>query len=61
MPIAACSRRRASRTLHREMMLMAETIYAPWLGAQDPVEQMEEFRVRLLDAADEFIAAQLAT
>ena len=40
---------------------MAETIYAPWLEAQDPVEQMEEFGVRLLDAADEFITDELAS
>ena len=39
---------------------MAEPIYAPWLATQDPVERMEELRMRLLDAADEFIAAELA-
>jgi hypothetical protein len=39
---------------------MAETIYAPWLKTQDPVERMEEYRVRLLDAVDEFVAAELA-
>ena len=39
---------------------MAEAIYAPWLTMQNPAEQMEELRVRLLDAADEFIAAELA-
>ena len=40
---------------------MVEPIYAPWLATQNPVEQIEELRVRLLDAADEFIAAELAT
>ena len=40
---------------------MVEPIYAPWLATQNPVEQMEELKVRLLDAADEFIAAKFAT
>ena len=39
---------------------MPQHISAPWLATQDPVERMEEYRVRLLDAADEFIAAELA-
>ena len=46
--------------MNNGLQVMAETIYAPWLATQDPAEQMEEFRVRLLDAADEFIAAELA-
>ena len=32
---------------------MVAEIYAPWLTTQDPVEQMEAFRTRLLDAADQ--------
>ena len=39
---------------------MVAEIYAPWLTTQDPTEQMEEFRVRLLDTTDEFLAAELA-
>ena len=31
---------------------MVEPLYAPWLATQNSVEQMEEIRVWLLDAAE---------
>jgi hypothetical protein len=37
----------------------ANTIHAPWLDQADPVEQMAELRERLMDAADQYVLAEL--
>ena len=40
-------------------MTSPSMIVAPWLDTLDPVEQMAELRVRMLDATDQFVAAEL--
>jgi hypothetical protein len=38
---------------------MTGPVRAPWLDQLDPAEQMAELHRRLLDAADQYVAAEL--
>ena len=40
-------------------MLPANTIHAPWFDRPTPVEQMAELREQLMDAADQYVLAEL--